>query len=133
MLSTRPYFLRAIWEWAEDSGLTPQLLVDANAEGVVVPEEHVADGQIVLNISSSAVRLEAMDNEKVAFSARFDGKPRDIYLPMDSILAIYARENRHGIFFQESGGEEHDEAGAEARDEADQDLKRDRSHLKIIK
>ena len=103
MLSTRPYFLRAIREWAEDSGLTAQLLVDATADGVVVPREHVKDGQILLNISSSAVMLQAMDNEKVVFSARFGGKPMDVCLPMECILAIYARENGHGIYFQETG------------------------------
>ena len=130
MLSTRPYFLRAIREWAEDSGLTPQLLVDATADGVVVPREHVKDGQILLNISSSAVMLQAMDNEKVAFSARFGGKPMDVCLPMECILAIYARENGHGIYFQETGP---DDEGGNGSGEPDGELKRDRSHLKIIK
>jgi len=133
MVSTRPYFLRAIWEWAEDSGLTPQLLVDATADGVVVPEEHVKDGQILLNISSSAIMLQTMDNEKVSFSARFGGKPMDVCLPMECILAIYARENGHGIYFQETESE--DEGGNESGelDDTDGELKRDRTHLKIIK
>jgi stringent starvation protein B len=133
MLSTRPYFLRAIREWAEDNGLTPQLLVDASVEGVVVPEEHVKDGQILLNISTSAVMLQVMDNEKVSFSARFGGEPMDVYLPMDSILAIYARENGHGIYFQETGADDQESGPTGDADGSGTDLKRDRSHLKIIK
>lgn len=102
--STKPYLLRAIFEWAEDNRFTPQVLVNANVDGVVVPLAHVVDGQIVLNVSSSAVQLNVMDNECLSFSARFSGIEQDIYLPMDSILAIFARENSQGIFFEEMGG-----------------------------
>lgn len=103
MTSTKPYLLRAIFEWAEDNGLTPQVLVNAEADGVEVPQAHVVDGQIVLNIGSSAVRLHVMDNECLSFSARFSGIEHDLYLPMDSIMAIFARENSQGIFFEEMG------------------------------
>lgn len=102
MTSTKPYLLRAIFEWAEDNGFTPQVLVDANVEGVEVPEAHVVDGQIVLNISSSAIQLHVMDNECLSFSARFSGVEQDIFLPIDAIIAIFARENSQGIFFEES-------------------------------
>ncbi len=102
MTSTKPYLLRAIFEWAEDNSFTPQVLVNAEADGVEVPQAHVVDGQIVLNIGSSAVRLHVMDNECLSFSARFSGLEHDIYLPMDSIMAIFARENSQGIFFEES-------------------------------
>jgi len=71
-----------------------------------VPSAHVVDGQIVLNVSSSAVQLHVMDNECLSFSARFSGVEQDIYLPMDSILAIFARENSQGIFFEEIEGNE---------------------------
>ena len=101
MTSTKPYLLRAIFEWAEDSGLTPQVLVNAELQGVEVPRQHVVEGQIVLNISSTAVKLHVMDNECLSFSARFSGVERDIFLPMESILAIFARENSQGIFFEE--------------------------------
>ncbi|GAA6137826.1 ClpXP protease specificity-enhancing factor [Arenicella sp. 4NH20-0111] len=103
MTSTKPYLLRAIFEWAEDNSLTPQVLVNAEYSGVEVPEAHIVDGQIVLNIGSSAVRLHVMDNECLSFSARFSGVEYDIYLPMDAIMAIFARENSQGIFFEDTG------------------------------
>ncbi len=101
MTATKPYLLRAIFEWAEDNGFTPQVLVNAQATGVEVPLEHVVDGQIVLNIGSTAVQLHVMDNECLSFSARFNGIEQDIFLPLDSILAIFARENSQGIFFED--------------------------------
>ena len=100
--STKPYLLRAIYEWAEDNGLTPQVLVNANEEGVEVPSEHVVNGQIILNISATAVRMHQMDNEAIRFSARFNGTQKHITLPLDSVLAIFARENSQGIFFEET-------------------------------
>ena len=102
MNSTKPYLLRAIFEWAEDNGLTPQVLVNAETPGVEVPLKHVVDGQIVLNISSAAVQLHVMDNDCLSFSARFSGVEQDIFLPMNAILAIFARENSQGIFFEET-------------------------------
>jgi stringent starvation protein B len=99
--TTKPYLLRAIFEWAEDNNFTPQVLVNATVDGVDVPSSYVVDGQIVLNISSTATQLHQMDNEAVSFSARFSGKSHTIYLPMASILAIFARENSQGIFFEE--------------------------------
>lgn len=104
MTSTKPYLLRAIFEWAEDNGFTPQVLVNAGAVGVEVPQAHVVDGQIVLNISASAVQIHVMDNECLSFSARFSGVEQDIFLPMDAILAIFARENSQGVFFEDGDG-----------------------------
>ena len=101
MGSTKPYLLRAIYEWAEDNGLTPQVLVNANETGVQVPTEHVVDGQIILNISATAVQMHVMDNEFVTFSARFNGIEQNIVLPINAISAIFARENSQGIFFEE--------------------------------
>ncbi|GHA10870.1 stringent starvation protein B [Arenicella chitinivorans] len=142
MTSTKPYLLRAIFDWAEDNGFTPQVLVNANADGVEVPEAHVVDGQIVLNISSSAIQLHVMDNECLSFSARFSGVEQDIFLPIDSILAIFARENSQGIFFEDSeDGLEPDpeptppkrKVSAPTKLEPKQKSKRSASHLKIIK
>ena len=142
MTSTKPYLLRAIFDWAEDNGFTPQVLVNANASGVEVPEAHVVDGQIVLNISSSAIQLHVMDNECLSFSARFSGVEQDIFLPIDSILAIFARENSQGIFFEDSeDGFEPDpvptppkrKVSAPTKLEPKQKSKRKASHLKIIK
>ncbi|RBP53328.1 ClpXP protease specificity-enhancing factor [Arenicella xantha] len=142
MTSTKPYLLRAIFEWAEDNGFTPQVLVNATADGVEVPTGHVVDGQIVLNISSSAIQLHVMDNECLSFSARFSGIEQDIFLPIDSILAIFARENSQGIFFEEGDDELDPDPNPSAAKrnvseptklEPKQKAKRDASHLKIIK
>ena len=144
MASTKPYLMRAIFEWAEDNGFTPQVLVDAEAEGVEVPVAHVVDGQIVLNISSSAVQLHVMDNECLSFSARFSGVEQDIFLPIDSILAIFARENSQGIFFDDGDvdGSDPEPSGPSKAAPAEptpikpkekEKAKRDTSHLKIIK
>lgn len=137
MTSTKPYLMRAIFEWAEDNGFTSQVLVNANADGVEVPLAHVVDGQIVLNVSSSAVQLHVMDNECLSFSARFSGVEENIYLPIDSILAIFARENSQGIFFEEVDG---DDPEPESKPNVVKKSpptalkpKRDAGHLKVIK
>ena len=101
MKSTKPYLLRAVFEWAEDHGYTPQVLVDASYAEVDVPRSHVENNHIVLNISSSAVQLHIMDNECLSFSARFDGVEQNIFLPIEAILAIFARENSEGVYFEE--------------------------------
>ena len=144
--STKPYLLRAIFDWAEDNGFTAQVLVNADAVAVEVPRNHVVDGQIVLNISSGAVQLHVMDNDCLSFSARFSGVEEDIFLPMHSILAIFARENSQGIFFEDS-----DEDGSDPSSKLSSVKKSDpsksdkskvakiktdkpkKSHLKIIK
>jgi stringent starvation protein B len=144
--TTKPYLLRAIFEWAEDNGFTPQVLVNAEMPGVEVPRSHVVDGQIVLNISSHAVKIHVMDNEHLNFSARFSGVEEDIFLPIGAILAIYARENSQGIFFEEtdSNGPDPDtklnSVKPNAKPTADDKSsptnlasRRNKSHLKIIK
>ena len=141
MPSTKPYLMRAIFEWAEDNGFTPQVLVNAEAPDVLVPLAHIVDGQIVLNISSSAVQLHIMDNECLSFSARFSGVEQNIFLPMGAILAIFARENSQGIFFEDANNDdpEPDDTVVPVKPEAPVKLptktkpKRDTSHLKIIK
>lgn len=96
----RPYLLRAYFDWLVDNGLTPYLVVDATYYGVKVPVEYVKDGQIVLNLSASAVGNLAISNDVIQFSARFRGIPQDIYIPMGAALAIYARENGDGVMFE---------------------------------
>ena len=98
---TRPYLIRAIREWAMDNGLTPQLLVDAGVDGIVIPEGHVQDGKIVLNVHTQAVKALELGNEFITFSARFGGTSHAINLPIQSVLAVFARENGQGIIFQE--------------------------------
>ncbi|MGX5700743.1 ClpXP protease specificity-enhancing factor [Acinetobacter kookii] len=96
---TRPYLARAIYEWICDNNLTPYLLVDATQPNTMVPEQFIQDGQIVLNIVPHAVHKLYMGNEAITFSARFGGVSRDIYVPLNAVLGIYARENGQGLFF----------------------------------
>ncbi len=96
--STRPYLVRALYEWCTDNGLTPYIAVLAD-ERVQVPREYVQNGEIVLNISFDATSSLKLGNEFVEFKARFGGVPRDIIVPMDRVIAIYARENGQGMAF----------------------------------
>ncbi|XOV84306.1 MAG: ClpXP protease specificity-enhancing factor [bacterium] len=99
MKPQRPYLLRALYEWIIDSDETPYLLVDATVTSVRVPEAHVQDGQIVLNISPNAVRDLVMDDQFVMCSGRFSGQHFELYLPMNAIRAIYAKDTREGMVF----------------------------------
>lgn len=101
MSSHRPYLLRALYEWIADNGLTPHLLVDASRPGVRVPTHAVKDGRIVLNIAERAVAQLHMDNDDVRFSARFGGVSHAVIVPIDAVLAIYARENGQGMALPE--------------------------------
>ena len=96
----RPYLLRAYFDWLVDNSFTPYLVVDAEYDRVRVPVEYVKDGQIVLNLSASAVGNLQITNDFIQFSARFRGIPQDIYIPMGAALAIYARENGDGVMFE---------------------------------
>ena len=101
MTSSRPYLIRAIYQWIVDSNLTPYLLVDTTQEGVNVPRDYVENGKIILNISPSAAQGLVLANEEVSFSARFAGKPSAIGFPVPAVLAIYAKENGQGMMFAE--------------------------------
>lgn len=105
--STRPYLIRALHQWAMDGGLTPQIAVDTNAEGVRVPSSYVKDGKIVLNIHPQSVHQLELGDDTISFFARFGGKSEPVVVPVRAVLAIYARENGRGIQFQpeEDGGE----------------------------
>ncbi|MDU3122093.1 MAG: ClpXP protease specificity-enhancing factor, partial [Acinetobacter baumannii] len=96
---TRPYLARAIYEWICDNQLTPYLLVDATQPHTDVPQQFVKDGQIVLNIVPHAVHQLLISNDAITFSARFGGVSKDIYVPIQAVLGIYARENGQGLFF----------------------------------
>lgn len=99
---TRPYMVRAIYQWIEDNYLTPYLMVDTTADNVQVPTEYIQDGRIVLNIASRATGNMTMDNDYINFSARFGGVSRDIWVPMQAVMGIYAKENSQGMFFDPS-------------------------------
>ncbi len=99
---TRPYMVRAIYEWIEDNALTPYLVVDATAENLQIPREHVQDGRIVLNIASRATGNMSMENDYIHFSARFAGVSQEIWVPLIAVIGIYAKENSQGMFFDPS-------------------------------
>ena len=100
MNSSRPYLLRALYEWIVDNGCTPHVIVDATATGVQVPEQYVKDGQIVLNLSPAAVIELQLADDSVSFNGRFGGRPTDVFIPMGALLGIYARENGQGMAFE---------------------------------
>ena len=97
--SKRPYLIRAMHEWMADNGHTPHIVVDTSHDGVTVPEEHVKEGKIILNISESAAHNLKLTNDAVSFRARFAGVPFDVWAPIRSILGIYARETGQGMIF----------------------------------
>src|SRR5471032_1593886 len=102
-ISTKPYMLRAIYEWCTDSGYTPYLAVKVDAS-TTVPMEYVKKGEIVLNISFGATSGLKMDNDSIRFHARFGGVSREIYVPVSNVMAIYANENGQGMAFEPQAG-----------------------------
>lgn len=99
MTSSRPYLIRALYQWITDNELTPHLVVDADAPGARLPGGTAQDGKIVLNIAPPAVRGLELGNEEVTFDARFGGVSQRVVVPVGAILAVYARENGHGMMF----------------------------------
>ncbi|OOZ81148.1 ClpXP protease specificity-enhancing factor [Solemya velum gill symbiont] len=100
MTPSKPYLIRAFFDWIVDNDLTPHLLIDAEFPGTLVPEQHVQNGQIILNISPGAVQNLQLDNELISFSARFSGTPFAISFSPDAVLGIYANENGQGMLFE---------------------------------
>ena len=97
-VSTKPYLIRAIHEWCSDSGYTPYIAVVADDQ-VNVPREFVKNGEIVLNISPLATNRLSLGNEFIEFQARFGGVAREVSVPVEKVIAIYARENGQGMAF----------------------------------
>jgi stringent starvation protein B len=128
-LSTRPYLIRAIYEWCVDSGLTPYLAVrvDAHTE---VPHAYVKDGEIVLNLGAGAVRNLEMGNEMITCSGRFGGTPFDIMVPVAAVVGIFAKENGQGLVFQ---GSDPQQPPPDATDGDDAPKPKPKPHLKIVK
>jgi len=125
MTSNRPYLLRALYEWITDNGLTPHVLVDAELDGVDVPRHAVQKGKVVLNIASGATEHLLLNNETICFKARFSGKPYSISVPMNAVIAIYARENGQGMMFAQDDSPQPPVDGS--------DDPPPRSHLKVVK
>ena len=108
MTPSRPYIMRALFEWIADNECTPYMLVDARVKDVMVPQQFVKDGQIVLNISPGAVVDLSIANEAVSFNGRFGGVASDIYVPVSAVIGIYARENGQGMVFDADDDSEGD-------------------------
>jgi len=101
MTSQKPYLIRAIYEWLVDNGQSPYLLVNTSIDGVQVPREFIQDNKIVLNIDPGAVRNFHSDNDWISFSARFSGKPMELFIPINAVQSIYSKENNQGMLFPE--------------------------------
>jgi stringent starvation protein B len=99
VVSTKPYLIRAIYEWCVDQGFTPHVAAAVDAQ-TRVPMAYVRDGQIVLNVGPEATHQLVMDNEQIAFQARFNGVVHHIVVPIGNVAAIYARENGQGMAFE---------------------------------
>ncbi len=120
-----------------DNGNTPHIVVDTSVDGVTVPTEHIKDGKIILNISESAAHNLKLSNDAVSFRARFGGVPFDVWVPMRSVLGIYARETGQGMIFSHDSDTVEKSAGDSAAVPEpapdDIDSTRARSHLRVIK
>jgi stringent starvation protein B len=99
MTSSRPYIVRALYEWILENHCTPYVLVNAFYEGVEVPQEHVKDGQIILNISPSAVQDLSVKDFAIEFQGRFGGLSKQVFVPIQSVMGVYAKENGQGMMF----------------------------------
>ena len=126
----RPYLLRAMHEWMLDNHLTPHIVVDAIAPGVDVPQQHVAEGKIILNISYSATDGLDLNSDPLFFKTRFSGISYDITVPVTAVLGIYAHETGHGMIFTE---EESVPADEKAESESDSAPAKGPPELKVIK
>lgn len=124
-LSTRPYLIRAIYEWCVDCGLTPYLAVRVD-ERTEVPLAFVKEGEIVLNLSASAVRNLEMGNEIITCSGRFGGASFDLMVPVTAVMGIFAKENGQGLVFQGNEPQPPKESG-------DDNAPKPRPHLKVVK
>jgi stringent starvation protein B len=127
MTSTKPYLIRAIYEWILDNDMTPHLVVDVRYPGVQAPKGFVEDERLVLNLSPSAVRGLVLGNEQIEFNARFGGVARDVFFPVEAVLGIFTRENGQGMVFPELAYPLPGEPAPDAATEAEQERSKPRS------
>jgi stringent starvation protein B len=129
MTSNRPYLLRALYEWITENNMTPHILVDASTGGVEVPEQAVQKGKVILNIDNAAVQELEMGNQWLTFKARFSGVAHAVAVPVEAVLAIYAKENGQGMMFAaEDEGDPPENSGPHGGEPGVR-----RSHLKVVK
>ncbi len=128
--STRPYLIRAIYEWCVDGGMTPHLAVKVDAH-TVVPVAFVKDGQIILNIGPEAVRNLHLGNDAITFGGRFNGVPHELYVPVGAVIGIYSRENGQGLAFEPQ--EPPPSSTPHAGDDKPPTPPQGRPHLRVVK
>ncbi|MDO4698111.1 MAG: ClpXP protease specificity-enhancing factor [Pasteurellaceae bacterium] len=136
MKPLRPYLYHAYYHWLTDNDFTPYLLVNATYAGVDVPLEFVRDGKIILNIAPRSIGQYVVNDEGIAFNARFQGMLRDIYIPFGAAEAIYARETSDGVMFQAEPYYEETAYLARLQKASDEQTKpkpKRKSHLKLVK
>lgn len=129
MTPSKPYLIRGLYEWLLDNDVTPYVLVDTSSEAVEIPKGIASDGKVVLNLSPGAIQNLEMTNEYLSFSARFSGVAQNVYCPILSVLAIYAKENGEGMMFAEDNQPEEPTAD----DKPATDKKSKRPGLKVVK
>ncbi len=135
--STKPYLLRAIHEWCVDNGYTPHLLVAVNAQARV-PMAYVKAGEIVLNLNYSATKDLLMDNEAISFSARFAGVSQNLYVPVQAVKGLFARETGQGMFFDvdsmaDNDGQSHAVEGGQDKLNPSTETNNKKPRLTIVK
>lgn len=135
--STKPYLLRALHDWCTDNGYTPHIVVQVD-ENTVVPQAHIQDGQITLNIGLLATNQLMLGNDYIEFQARFNGVTEDIFVPVAAVAAIFARETGAGMGFEVSPSAPYLDVESGSADPASEttdpkDPAPDRGHLKIVK
>lgn len=135
MTSSRPYLIKALYEWIVDNHCTPYVLVNAMAKNVSVPQDHVnADGQVVLNISPNAVMQFSLEDNSLSFRARFGGVPTDIFVPCSAIMGIYAKENQQGMVFEhDAEPEDTPPSGPTSVNKKKSNVTQARPSLKVVK
>ncbi len=142
MTSSRPYLLRAFYDWILDNDFTPYIVIDTLDPDVTVPQEYVENGRIVLNISPVSIEDLLIANDHLGFNARFGGVPYCIYSPISSIEAIYAKENGRGMVFKDEDDEDDEpppppkdrkSEGSGGSDSKGGKSKSGRSHLTVVK
>ncbi len=133
--STKPYLIRALYEWCVDNGLTPHLMVAVDSN-TLVPMGYVKDGEIVLNVNYSATKNLLIENEAITFSARFNGVSSNIYIPMGAVKGIFARESGQGMFFEPEPTTSEQSGSKQAsapEDEPPQPPPKGRPSLRVVK
>ena len=128
MTPSRPYLIRAMYEWIVDNGMTPHILVDAGSDQVEIPRQYEEDGKIVLNLSPTAVQALDLGSTSVSFDARFDGSPMHVFIPIEYVLAIYTRENGQGMMFADE-----DDLPPTGGSEDDNSKPSKHPHLRVVK